>query len=110
MSTRIGGGGSPPSPGLIFRAALASCDATLITLRTAQEGIKLTKIRSDQLEVIVEGDPDGLGTLSFLGMYESVPAGEIGLRLTFHIGAENATPRTLARACHVDRGSLTSWR
>lgn len=39
MSTWIGGGGSAPSPGLIFRAALASCDATFITLRAAQEGI-----------------------------------------------------------------------
>jgi hypothetical protein len=82
----------------------------MITVRAAQEGIKLTKIRSDQLEVIVEGDPDDIGTLGFLGMYESVPAGEFGLRLTFHIGAGNATPRTLARACQVDQGSLTSWR
>ena len=90
MSTGIGGGGSAPSPGLIFRAALASCDATFITLRAAQEGIKLTT-----LEVIVEGDPDDIGTLGFLGIDESVPAGEFGLRLTFRIGAENATPERL---------------
>jgi uncharacterized OsmC-like protein len=90
MSTGIGGGGSAPSPGLIFRAALVSCDATFIALRAAQVGIKLTT-----LEVTVEGDPDDISTLGFLGIDDSIPAGELGLRLTFHIGAENATPERL---------------
>jgi uncharacterized OsmC-like protein len=90
MSTGIGGGGSAPSPGLIFRAALASCDATFIALRAAQVGIKLTT-----LEVIVEGDPDDISTLGFLGIDDSVPAGEFGLRLIFRIGAEKATPERL---------------
>jgi len=90
MSTGIGGGGSAPSPGLIFRAALASCDATFIALRAAQVGIKLTT-----LEVIVEGDPDDISTLGFLGIDDSIPAGESGLRLIFRIGADNATPERL---------------
>lgn len=90
MSTGIGGGGSGPSPGLIFRAALASCDATFITLRAAQVGIKLTT-----LEVIVEGDPEDNSTLGFLGIDDSIPAGELGLRLIFRIGAENASPDRL---------------
>jgi len=90
MSTGIGGGGSAPSPGLIFRAALASCDATFVALRAAQVGIKLTT-----LEVIVEGDPDDIGTLGFLGIDDSIPAGELSLRLIFRIGAENATPERL---------------
>ena len=90
MSTGIGGGGSAPSPGRLFRAALASCDATFVTLRAAQVGIKLTT-----LEVTVEGDPDDIGTLGFLGIDDSIPAGELGLRLSFRIGAENATPDRL---------------
>ncbi len=90
MPTGIGGGGSAPSPGRLFRAALASCDATFVTLRAAQVGIKLTT-----LEVIVEGDPDDIGTLGFLGIDDSIPAGEHGLRLIFRIGAENATPKRL---------------
>jgi len=90
MSTGIGGGGLGPSPGLIFRAALASCDATFITLRAAQVGIKLTT-----LEVTVEGDPEDNSTLGFLGIDDSIPAGELGLRLIFRIGAENASPDRL---------------
>jgi hypothetical protein len=78
MSTGIGGGGSAPSPGLIFK------------LRAAQVGIKLTT-----LEVTVEGDPDDIGTLGFLGIDDSIPAGELGLRLTFRIGAENTTPERI---------------
>jgi len=44
MPTGIGGGGSAPSPGRLFRAALASCDATFVTLRAARVGIKLTTL------------------------------------------------------------------
>lgn len=90
MPTGIGGGGSAPSPGRLFRAALASCDATFVALRAAQVGIKLTT-----LEVIVEGDPDDMSTLGFLGIDDSIPAGELSLRLVFRIGAENATPERL---------------
>lgn len=90
MPTGIGGGGSAPSPGRLFRAALASCDATFVALRAAQVGINLTT-----LEVTVEGDPDDIGTLGFLGIDDSIPAGELGLRLGFRIGAANATPERL---------------
>jgi len=90
MPTGIGGGGSAPSPGLIFRAALASCDATFIALRAAQVGIKLTT-----LEVSVEGDPDDISTLGFLGIDDTISAGEPGLRLIFRIGAENVSPDRL---------------
>jgi hypothetical protein len=36
MGKAIGGGGSAPSPGWLFRAALANCDATVIAMRAAQ--------------------------------------------------------------------------
>jgi len=90
MAKGIGGGGSAPSPGTLFRAALVSCDATLVALRAAQVGIKLTT-----LEVILEGDPDDISTLGFLGIDDSIPAGEPSLRLSFRIGAENASPARL---------------
>ncbi len=86
MPTGIGGGGSAPSPGRLFRASLASCDATLVTLRAAQIGITLTS-----LEVTVEGDPDDVGVLGFLGIDESIPPGEHGIVIRFRLGAENAT-------------------
>ncbi len=90
MPKGIGGGGSAPSPGRLFRAALASCDATFVALRAAQLGIKLTT-----LEVIVEGDPDDDSTLGFLGIDDSIPAGERTLQLSFRLGAENATSEQL---------------
>jgi uncharacterized OsmC-like protein len=90
MPKGIGGGGSAPSPGTLFRAALVSCDTTLVALRAAQVGIKLTT-----LEVTLEGDPDDMSTLGFLGIDDSIPAGEAGLRIKFRIGAENASPERL---------------
>jgi len=86
MPDLLGGGFSAPSPGLIFRASLACCDANLITLRAAQ---------LNTLEVRLEGDPEDISTLGFQGIDESIPAGEPSLRLVFHIGAENVTPERL---------------
>lgn len=90
MPTGIGGGGLTPSPGRLFRAALASCDATLLTLRAAQIGLSLTT-----LEVTVEGDPDDTSVLGFLGIDENIPPGEHGIQCRFRLGAENATPEEL---------------
>jgi len=45
--------------------------------------------------VTVEGDPDDISTLGFLGIDDSISAGEHGLRLIFRIGAENASPDRL---------------
>lgn len=90
MPTGIGGGGSAPSPGRLFRAALASCDATLLALRAAQIGLTLST-----LEVTVEGDPDDTGMLGFLGIDECIPPGEHGIRIRFRLGAEDVTPEQL---------------
>jgi len=90
MPTGIGGGGSAPSPGRLFRAALASCDATLLALRAAQIGLALSTI-----EVTVDGDPDDTSTLGFLGVDDSIPPGEHGMRLHFRLGAENVTSEEL---------------
>ncbi len=90
MAKGIGGGGSAPSPGTLFRAALVSCDATLVALRAAQIGINLTT-----LEVILEGDPEDNSSLGFLGIDESISAGETFLRLNFRMGSDNASPEQL---------------
>ena len=46
MPTSVGGGGSGPSPGWLLRAAQASCLATLISMRAAQEGLSPGRIGS----------------------------------------------------------------
>jgi uncharacterized OsmC-like protein len=42
MPPAIGGAGTAPSPGWLFRGALASCTATLIAMRAAKLGVTLT--------------------------------------------------------------------
>jgi len=61
MPKAIGGGGAAPSPGWLFRAALANCDATLIAMRAAQTGVTLTT-----LEVTVDSESDDRGLLGIM--------------------------------------------
>jgi uncharacterized OsmC-like protein len=68
MSTKLGGGGTAPSPGWLARAALASCDATAIAIRAAEVGLPLERI-----EVSVESESDMRGILA--GADDDVPAG-----------------------------------
>jgi uncharacterized OsmC-like protein len=72
MSSGVGGGGSAPSPGWLLRAALASCDATVIAMRAAHEGIPLERI-----EVTVDSESDDRG---LLGLDDSIPAGPLSVR------------------------------
>ena len=58
MPAALGGGGSSPNPGWLFRAALAACCSTVIVQHAARQGIDLT-----ELEVTVEGDGDSRGIL-----------------------------------------------
>ena len=58
MAEAVGGGGSAPSPGWMLRAALASCDASLVAMEAARAGIELTR-----LEVIVTSESDFRGVL-----------------------------------------------
>jgi uncharacterized OsmC-like protein len=79
MPRAVGGSDSAPRPGWFMRAALATCDATVIAMRAAQLGIAL-----DRLEVTVgsESDPRGL-----LGMDEAVVAGPVRMRARVVIAA-----------------------
>src|SRR5438128_5287670 len=72
MPESVGGGGSAPSPGWLLRAAQASCLATLIAMRAAQEGLKPGRI-----EVVVDSESDDRG---ILGIDDSVPAGPLSSR------------------------------
>jgi uncharacterized OsmC-like protein len=79
MPEGVGGAGSAPSPGWLLRAAHAACDATLIAMRAAEEGIELSR-----LEVVVDSDSDDRG---LLGMDDTTPAGPIRTRVRIMIAA-----------------------
>ena len=87
MPRSVGGGGSAPTPGWFLRAAVAGCDATVIAMRAAAEGIELST-----LEVTVTSESDDRG---FLGMDDSLPAGPLQARTHVRIGADGVSPDTL---------------
>ena len=73
MSRGIGGGASAASPGWMMRAALASCVATLITMRAAERGIALRGLR-----VAVDSESDDRG---ILGIAKNAPVGPLSVRV-----------------------------
>lgn len=83
MSKALGGGASAFSPGWLLRAAQASCVATMVAIRAAQEGIALEK-----LEVIVDSESDDRG---LLGLDDSIPAGPLTSRTQVRISAKGVT-------------------
>jgi uncharacterized OsmC-like protein len=97
MPTVVGGGGTTGSPGWLMRAAHAACDATVIAMCAAEEGIEL-----DQLEVTVDSDSDDRGLLGLDG----VPAGPLVTRVRITISAAAVDPERLRVL--VDRAELRS--
>lgn len=87
MPPSVGGGGTGPSPGWVFRAALASCEATLIAMRAAVQGVELAV-----LEVTVDSESDDRG---ILGIDEAVPAGPLSIRVRVRIEAPDASAHRL---------------
>lgn len=83
MSKSIGGGGSAPSPGWLLRAAIASCDAVLIAIQAAEEGVTLTDLET---QVTSESDDRGL-----VGGAD-VPAGPLSVKLVVRVAAEAGSP------------------
>jgi uncharacterized OsmC-like protein len=79
MVTGVGGGGSAPSPGWMFRAAYASCAATLIAMRAAEEGWVLSA-----LDVTVDSESDDRG---ILGLSPEIPAGPLSVRVSVRASA-----------------------
>jgi uncharacterized OsmC-like protein len=74
MVAGVGGTASAPSPGWLFRAAYASCAATLIAMRAAEQGVVFSAL---EIEVDSESDDRGI-----LGIEEDVPAGPSSMRVT----------------------------
>jgi uncharacterized OsmC-like protein len=87
MPAGIGGRGEEPSPGWLYRAALASCVASTIGMEAARQSVAL-----HSLEVEVDSESDDRG---ILGMDEAVPAGQLSTRV-----------RVRAAADGVDEGRL----
>jgi uncharacterized OsmC-like protein len=82
MVKGVGGTDTAPSPGWLFRAALASCDATLIAMRAAMLGIELERV-----EVSIDSESNDYG---ILGIDDSVPAGPLGVRTRVRVAAKDA--------------------
>jgi uncharacterized OsmC-like protein len=91
MSTALGGGGSAPSPGWVLRAALASCDATLVAMEAARSGIELTKL---SVTVVSESDNRGV-----LGVGDA-PPGPLSMRVRIELAASNAGEDELRELVH----------
>ncbi|HEX9711891.1 MAG TPA: OsmC family protein, partial [Actinomycetota bacterium] len=82
MVEGVGGEDSAPSPGWLLRAAVASCDATLIAMHAAREGITLSR-----LEVDVDSESNDLG---ILGIDPSVPKGPLQMRARVRVASPEA--------------------
>jgi uncharacterized OsmC-like protein len=87
MSPSVGGNASAPTPGWLFRASFASCNATVIAMRAAQLGLMLKT-----LEVTVTSESDIRG---LLGIDDNVSAGLKELRVHVKIGADGANPQQM---------------
>lgn len=81
MVTGVGGGGTAPSSGWLFRAAYASCVATLIAMRAAETGVTLSR-----LEVAVDSESDDRG---ILGIDDTVPAGPLAARVVVRVALDD---------------------
>jgi uncharacterized OsmC-like protein len=86
MSESVGGTATASSPGWLSRAAIASCDATLLTMRAARKGIEL-----DSVEVSVNAMSDGRGMF----MDEGVSPGSSELCIQFRVSAKGVSPEQL---------------
>lgn len=87
MSGGVGGRGEEPSPGWLFRAAIASCVASTIGMEAAREGVTLSS-----LEVDVDSESDDRG---ILGMDTSVPAGPLSTRIGIRARADGVEEERL---------------
>ena len=79
MPRGIGGGAAAPSPGGYFRAAAASCVASLIGIRAAMTGLDLP---ADTVTVTVDSESDDRG---ILGLDDAIPAGALSMRVAVSI-------------------------
>lgn len=95
MPGAIGGLAEEPSPGWLYRAAIASCVASTIAMEAARSGVKL-----DSLEVEVDSESDDRG---ILGIEESVPPGPLSTSVRVKVGS--AEPSSVDLRQIVERGA-----
>ena len=81
MPAGVGGAGAHASPGWFLRAAVASCVASLATMRAAQLGWT-----GFSVEVDVDSESDDRG---ILGLDASVPAGPLSMRIGLRMTADD---------------------
>src|SRR3954469_8450997 len=98
MAGSVGGGASAPTPAWLMRPALASCDATLIAMEAARDGVELT-----DLKVTVDSESDFRGVL---GVDDSVDAGPRAVRVCIEVAASNVSDDQLREI--VRRGEARS--
>jgi len=82
MPESVGGTATANSPGWLSRAAIASCDATLLAMRAARKGIEL-----DSVKVTVDAMSDGRGMF----LDEGISPGSSEVRILFNISAKDAS-------------------
>jgi uncharacterized OsmC-like protein len=83
MPAKVGGGETAPTPGLLGRAALASCLVIGIATWAARQGVRI-----DTVEVEVEADFDARGEL---GVGNGVPPGYTEVR--YAVSIQSAAPK-----------------
>lgn len=93
MPKGIGGTAAAPSPGWIFRAAAASCVASLIAIRAAQTQAEVVSV-----DVVVDSESDDRG---ILGLDDAIPAGALSVRVVVAMDAP-----TLNAA---DKAAMIEW-
>lgn len=93
MPKAIGGGATEPSPGWYFRAATASCIASLVAIRAAAQSIDLP---AGSLAITVDSESDDRG---ILGLDASIPAGPLSVRVAVSAvaGLDRAQVESLVR-------------
>jgi len=87
MPKGVGGAATAPTPGWFLRAALASCDATMIAMRAAQLGVTLAF-----LEVTVQSESDHRG---LLGLEGAEFPGPLSVRILVRLGADGVPAEQL---------------
>ena len=96
MPEGVGGLGEQPTPGWLFRAAIASCVASTIGMEAAREGVTLTSL---QVDVDSESDDRGI-----LGMDETVPPGPLSTQIRIRATSEGIEEAPLRGV--LERGAL----
>ena len=95
MPAGIGGRAEEPSPGWVYRAAIASCVASTVGMEAARQGVALAEL---QVEVDSESDDRGI-----LGMDEKVPAGPLSARVRIRARADGVEEARLREI--LERGA-----